>query len=379
MKSGATRRWLASAAARWAGIVLVGATGCGADHVIGSLGLGAVRHYSGTAIEAIAIGDFDGDGAVDLVSQDRSGLVVCLLRGAGDGTLLPLRCQALTEPAQAISALPTTQGKALLVRAGAAISLWSVSSEGVFAKNGQSSLLAPAAPQGLTVVELDGDDRADLLVAESAPPQVEVLRGLAPGFRPSGSYSVTVAPLALLYRDLDGDHHPELAALLPGSLTLWSERGLVSWSGCSAPQWTRPLGLWPVQRWQGAQPALMVLDGSLGLLSAMRALSGTRFAFTCGEFVALPGGPTPAASALAMTSADLDADGDAELLLAGSDGVLRVYRARDEAIALLTEQRVEGGVAQLWAADLDHDELPEVIAVSAQRDDLLVLPNLFRR
>ena len=80
-----------------------------------------------------------------------------------------------------------------------------------------------------------------------------------------------------------------------------------------------------------------------------------------------------------MTSADLDADGDAELLLAGSDGVLRVYRARDEAIALLTEQRVEGGVAQLWAADLDHDELPEVIAVSAQRDDILVLPNLFRR
>lgn len=379
MKLGSTRRWLASAAARWAGIVLVGATGCGADHVIGSLGLGAVRHYSGTALESIAIGDFDGDGSVDLVSQDRSGFVVCLLRGAGDGTLLPLRCQPLTEPAQAISALPTTQGKALLVRAGAAISLWSVSSEGVFAKNGQSPLLAPVASQGLTVVELDGDDRADLLVAESAPPQVEVLRGLEPGFRTSGSYAVPVAPQALLYRDLDGDHHPELAALLPGTLSLWSERGLVSWSGCLAPQWNRPLGLWPVQRWQGAQPALMVFDGSLGLLSVMRALSGTRFGFTCGEFATLPGGPILDAGGVAMTSADLDADGEDELLLAGSDGVLRVYRARDEAIALLTEQRIDGGVAQLWAADLDHDELPEVIAVSAQRDDILVLPNLFRR
>ena len=53
--------------------------------MVGSIGLGAPAFYPLAAIASLAVADFDGDGHPDVLSQDRDGFTVCLLRGVGDG------------------------------------------------------------------------------------------------------------------------------------------------------------------------------------------------------------------------------------------------------------------------------------------------------
>jgi len=353
----------------------VGSVGCSAEHVVGSLGLGAAVHHQASTVAALAVGDFDGDGHPDVVSQDRRGQIICLLRGQGDGSLLPARCGPPIEPATAIAVLRPPSGPAMLLRAGAALSTWRASGDGVFGKIASTPLAALVVPQGLTVEELDGDHRADVLVSESGPDQVEAMLSGPSGLMSAGVYSLSATPRATLYRDLDGDDHPELAVLLPDTVTLWGARGQADWRGCG----NRPLGLWPVRRGKDLQPAVMVFDASQGLLGIMLPVAGANFSFTCGKVVGLPGVTANAASSFALTTADLNGDGELELVLAAVEGSLRVFRADDRAVPLLAELNLGSAVSAIVAADLNHDDRPELIAVSERGDDILVIPNLFSR
>jgi hypothetical protein len=364
---------------------VAGSVGCSAEHVIGSLGLGAAVHHPASSAAAVVIGDFDGDGHPDVVSQDRSGQIVCLMRGLGDGSLLPARCGQPVEPATALAVQRFPAGPASLLRAGASVSSWRANADGVFAKIASTPLAAPVVSQGLTVEDLDGDHRADVLVAESGPTQVEAMLSVPSGLISAGVYSLTTTPRATLYRDLDGDDHPELAVLLPNTVLLWGARGQATWLGCDSPQWNRPLGLWPVQHWLRSQsgqpglPALMVFDASRGILGIIRPVPRSDFSFACGEVADLPGVTATAASYFALTTADLNGDGELELVLAAADGSLRVFRAGDGSVSRLAELDLGSAVSAIVAADLDHDDRPELIAVSERGDDILVIPNLFSR
>lgn len=353
--------------------------GCSAEHVVGSLGFGVAARYRDTGAEQLVVGDFDGDGQSDVVTQKSDGVTVCLRVGSALGTLGAARCQSLSDAATAIAALPQPTGPTWLLRASSALSTWTLGADGMFGRTAKLSLAAPTAARGLQLADLDADGRLDVLVAEPAPSQLEAVLSTAAGLQQAGVYPLVAAAQTLLYRDLDGDRHKELAVLARDSIELWGERGVARWASCAKPHFSQPIGLWAVSRWVQGGTALLVVDAATGLLNVMRAQSAMDFVFVCGEVALLPGVVGGAASGWLAQTADVDGDGEDELILAEPSGRVSVFVARDGDVTRLTEASFGTAVGSMTLADLNHDELPEILAVGSRGDEVLVLSNLFRK
>lgn len=360
-------------------VAWLGLAGCSAEHVVGSLGFGEPARYPASDISQAVVADFDGDGTADLVTQGRDGVTLCIRAGLGDGSLASSRCQTLTDAATAIAALPTPGGPAQLLRASGGLATWRLSGGGMFVGTGSTALAGSAVSDGLFPSDLDGDGRSDVLVAESGPNQIEAVLSTMSGLRSAGRYPLSLSPKTLLYRDLDGDYHPELAVLSADSLDLWGERGVAHWSGCPSPRFSQPIALWPVSRWLRLETALMVVDAATGLLGVVRALPQAEVVYECGGVVLLPGVVGSRASSWVAAAADVDGDGAQELVLAQPSGHLDVFAAQDGEIGRLTGTSLPSPVSRLVVGDLNHDDLPEVLAISTRGDEVLVLVNLFRR
>lgn len=350
--------------------------GCQREHVVGSVGLGEVRFYPQSATATIVTGDFNGDGHTDVLSQARDGQTVCLLVGNGDGSLRTPRCQTLPGPAALLTVQPSRVGPDRLVRATTDVMRLTLGSDGAWTVTDQTTRSSPA--KTLLATDVDEDGWTDLLVGDAV--SVEIFQTAQASLRPAGRYLMPAAPLQLRYDDLDGDRRPELTALLSDRLLVWGPAGQATWSGCAPwPQFARPLGPWLVSRWKGLEPALLVFDGSVGLLRVNRAIAGAGLTLACGEVALLPAVSADTATEVSGTSADLDGDGFSELLVVASDGVLRVMTAASGSLTVVTEKALGTAVSSLQVADLNHDDRPEVIAVSAHHDELLVIANAFRR
>lgn len=357
-------------------LLAAGLCGCHAEHVVGSLGLGDVRQYPQPELATIAVGDFNADTHIDVISQARDGRTLCLFLGNGDGSLQSPRCQTLASSVPLWTVQTQGAGPPKLVRAASDLVRFSLASDGTWTMTDQTALTAPA--QALLSADVDEDGLDDVLVGEAA--SIEVFQAADTSLRRAGRYVIPSSPLQLLHDDLNGDHRPELAVLLSDRLLVWGQTGQAVWSGCGAgPQFTHPLGPWLVSGWKGVLPGLLVFDGSLGLLRVIRAIPGAGFTFACGEVALLPAVSADTATQVTGVTSDLDGDGLAELLVVASDGVLRVMQGSDGFLAPRTERALGTAVSSLQVADLDHDDRPEVIAVSARHDALLVVPNLFRR
>ncbi len=370
---------------RWLGLAAVGSlaslglAGCAAEHVVGSLGFGVAARYPAADVAQAVVGDFDGDGHVDLVTQGKDGVTLCFWAGSSSGTLAAARCQTVTEAAAAIAALPVLGGPAQLLRASRSLAPWRFSGTGMFVADGGVPLAGSVTADGLYPADLDGDGRSDVFVAETAPNQLEAVLSTPAGLQSAGRYPLSLVPKQILYRDLDGDYHPELAVLSADSLDLWGERGTVRWSGCQIPRFSQPIGLWPVSRWIRSETALMVVDAATGLLGVVRALPQAEVVFECGAVVLLPGVVGSRASSWVSVAADVDGDGAQELVLAQPSGRVEVFAGQAGEIGRLTEASFPAPVARLVVADLNHDDLPEVLALSSRGDEVLVLENLFRK
>jgi hypothetical protein len=103
------------------------------------------------------------------------------------------------------------------------------------------------------------------------------------------------------------------------------------------------------------------------------------FVFVCGEVALLPGVVGGAASGWLAQTADVDGDGEDELILAEPSGRVSVFVARDGDVTRLTAASFGTAVGSMTLADLNHDELPEILAVGSRGDEVLVLSNLFRK
>src|SRR6266700_2921229 len=171
----------------------------------------------------IAVGDFNGDGKLDLAVANYGDNSFSVLLGNGDGTFQPPRTLPIgTHPALVAVGDFNGDGKPDL-----AISSVGDNTVSVLLGNGDGTFLAPqVTPVGLNpwyfaVGDFNGDGKLDLAVADYGCPldctsspsnTVTVLLGNGNGtFLPGPSLTVGNGPAGVAVGDFNGDGKPDLA------------------------------------------------------------------------------------------------------------------------------------------------------------------------
>src|SRR2546425_7619330 len=140
----------------------------------------AVSYPVGTAPRAVAFGDFNGDGKVDLAVANSGNPAggddgnVSILMGNGDGTFQPT-----------------------------------------------NNIPAGKNPFSVAVADFNGDKRPDVVVANNSNNTVSVLLGNGDGtFQGPVGYTTGSGPVFVAVGDLNGDHHLDLVVPNPASLSV---------------------------------------------------------------------------------------------------------------------------------------------------------------
>lgn len=289
----------------------------------------------GTAPGAIAAGDLDGDGALDLVvadsvNQDDTAQVAVLL-GAGDGTF--------------------------------AAPLWTSLAPG----NGASSLV---------IAPFDGDASLDLAVALEGSNEVMVLLGDGQGgFEQSVSIAVGSSPQWLVTGDFDVDGVLDLTVAVHSGFRLAVLHGLGASDELFAPQMEQPLGYRPT-----TLVPTMAFNALLGLVVASRTdnrielLAGS----VEGTFESLASLNVEAAPVHADV-VDLDADGLLDIVSVHRNNNGRVYVRRGVAKGQWGfSEQYEGinGPTDAVLADMNVDGLPDIVACADGEEGVAILQGL---
>jgi hypothetical protein len=319
---------------------------------------------AGTNTSALAIGDFDGNGAPDVAAASEGDGKVWVFLGNGAGGLTPVAgnpvLSALNRPRALVAADLTGDGLADLAIAesglgavhvlrsngGAPLSFTLITPSGV-------GLPVGSSPEGIAAAALDGDGWLDLVTADGGAGVSVIRRTGVGGFLPAVPYAAGVSPSAVALVDLDGDSKPDIAVTsLLGTLTLLVNDG----TGLFPTRSDYPVRSYPV----AVTPLDADADGSLDLAVACQSADAVVV------LLSRPPGPPPLATAPrtgvgsrphAVAAVDLDGDGDLDLAVANKDSNTVSLLRNDGAggFTLYRTLAVGEGPESIVAGDFNRD------------------------
>jgi len=164
------------------------------------------------------VGDFNGDGELDLAVANSGAGTISILLGKGDGTFeAPVNYSAGSQPSGVTAADLNGDGKLDL-----AVANTGSNSTSIFLGNGDGSFQAPIAysvgsnPSAVIAEDLNGDGKLDLAVASYGSGNISVLLGKGDGtFQAAVNYAVglqRLLPYSLAAGDFNRDGKIDLAA-----------------------------------------------------------------------------------------------------------------------------------------------------------------------
>jgi hypothetical protein len=173
----------------------------------------------GMAPQGMAVADLAGDGTSDLIvansgTPTNPGNTVSVLLGNGDGTFQPQQTYAVGSQPYAVTVADLTgDGKEDLIIANSDSNTVSVllgNDDGTFQP--QQTYAVGSHPNDVVVADVNGDGKLDLVVTNSRSNTVSVLLGNGDGtFQPQKTYAVGSVPFAVAVADFNGDGIPDLA------------------------------------------------------------------------------------------------------------------------------------------------------------------------
>lgn len=169
----------------------------------------AVAFSVGEAPAAVAIGDFDGDGNLDIVTANAATADVSVLLGNGDGTFgAESSFDVGNNPVFVVASDLNGDGKADIATTNQGsdnISLLFGNGDGTF----DTQALVPVgdAPSAFALGNLNGDTQPDIVCASSGGNNVRFLKNDGSGnfSSPEAPFSVGTKPRDLHLQDLNGD------------------------------------------------------------------------------------------------------------------------------------------------------------------------------
>jgi hypothetical protein len=263
---------------------------------------------TGSSPSAIAVGDFNGDGKLDLAVTNTVSNTVTILLGNGDGTFT-------AGPTLATGSYPTAvavgdfngDGKLDLAIANDddnTVTILLGNGDGTFKPSSQLSATG-LNPDSIVVGDLNGDGYADLAVANGLDGTVTILLGNGGGTfttlpsSQSPAAGPSAVPLSIAIGDFNGDGSPDLAvggATLAVFLQQATFSSTTSVSGISIPgvgaahsvvaayagdssyalSQSGPVQLTPV----GAPPSISTLSPTSGQTGILVTITGSNFGVT---------------------------------------------------------------------------------------------------